>query len=387
MKKLDRLITIPITVLTLATLLVTAQASPSLASTPSKVLHRAGRATSTAANTIRNGRGAPANSLGVDGDFYIDTLKFNMCGPKANGVWPTPISLRGAAGVDGKSGINGTDGKAGATGSNGTSSSTTGQQGVRGQSGSSGLTGGSGPIGPIGPAGSTGLPGGTGATGPTGSTGPTGTTGPTGLTGTSGSTGPTGPTGTTGSTGPTGLTGSTGPSGTTGPTGSTGSQGAAGSTGSTGITGAQGATGPSQVQVVSISSWILNTASAGTGNNSPPFGSLSPSKSYQFLLSVKGRLAVNQSPSYAISVGLTVQCSDPSALMTYSVSSSFGYSNNGDATTYSKESFFVVGTVTTTAANPSSTLTVTATDSLASTGGDALTLSGSAFIQLVGSII
>lgn len=371
MKKLDRLIAIPITVLTLATLMTTAQASPSLASTPSKVLHRAGRAISTSANTIRNGRGAPANSLGVDGDFYIDTLKLNMYGPKVNGVWPAPISLRGPAGVDGKSGTNGTEGKAGATGSNGSTSSTTGQQGARG------------PTGPQGSQGVSGTQGLLGSIGLTGEVGPTGPTGPTGPIGSTGLTGGNGPAGSSGSTGPSGPSG---PSGPTGTNGSMGSQGATGSTGSTGLTGAQGLTGPSQVQLVPISSWILSTASAGTANSSPVFGSLSPSKSYQFLLSIKGRLAVNQSPSYAIAVGLTVQCSDSSAVMTYSVSSAFGYSNNGDATTYSKESFFVIGTVTTSAANPFSTLTVAATDSLASTGTDALTLSGSAFIQLVGAI-
>ena len=157
-------------------------------------------------------------------------------------------------------------------------------------------------------------------------------------------------------------------------------------TGATGLTGAPGATGPSQIQVVAISTWLLSTGTAGTGNSSALFGNLAPLKSYQFLIGVKGKLATSQPPSYSTAVGLTIHCSDPSAVVNYTVSSSFGYSNDGDATTYSKESFIVIGTLTTTSANLSSTLSITATDSSASTGTDAMTLSGSAFIQLVGSL-
>ena len=73
-------------------------------------------------------------------------------------------------------------------------------------------------------------------------------------------------------------------------------------------------------------------------------------------------------------------------MLTYSVSSSFGYANDGDATTYSKESFIVIGTLTTSAVNPSSTLSITSTDSGPTTSTDVMTLSGSAFIQLVGAL-
>ena len=373
MKSLDR--TKTISILTLAALAATAStATPSFASTPSKKVHMAGRAITTSANTIRNGKGAPSNALGVDGDFYIDTLKLDFYGPKANGRWPSPVSLRGPAGT------NGADGKTGATGSNGPAGAT----GAKGSSGgATGPTGAQGPIGPQGPAGIQGVSGPAGPAGPiglTGDTGPAGATGATGPAGASGAPGPQGAQGLPGSTGSTGLQGIQGLQGATGLTGAQGLQGIQGATGST------GATGPSQVQVVPITSWQLSTTTAGTGNTSTGFGNLAPSKSYEFIIGVNGKLASTQAPSYSIKVGLTLQCSDPSAVVTYSVSSAFGYSNDGDATTYSKESFIVIGTLATSAANPSSTLSITATDSGTTTGADVMTLSGSAFIQLVGSL-
>jgi len=329
---------------------LSALSTPSFAGTPSKKIHMAGRVTNTVVNALRNGKGAPANSLGIDGDFYIDTLKFNLYGPKANGHWPSPVSLRGPAGVNGangKAGASGAAGKNGASGGKGSSTS------VAGPKGAQGLTG---PQGPIGLTGSQGAQGATGAAGPSGIKGDTGATGPAGTTG---ATGPAGPMGAPGSMGASGAPGSAGP---------------------------QGATGPSNVQVVPISSWQLTTTTAGTGNSSVAFGNLAASKSYEFMFGINGRLATNQSPTYASQVGLTIHCSDLAATITYSVSSAFGYSNNGDSTTYSKESFIVIGTIATTGVNPTSTFTVTATDSGPTTGTDVMTLSGSAFIQLVGSL-
>ena len=437
--------------MTLAALAVTASIStPSYASSPLKKLHMAGRSITTSANTIRNGKGAPSNALGIDGDFYIDTLKLDFYGPKENGHWPAPVSLHGPAGAngaEGKTGATGASGPAGAPGAKGGSGGATGPQGPQGPQGAQGpigpqgATGPQGPTGPIGPTGltgDTGPAGATGATGPagpagspgaqgaqgaqglTGSSGAQGPIGPQGQTGPQGAAGPIGPTGLTGDTGPAGATGATGATGPAGPAGSPGAQGAqglpgaqgaqgaqgltgssgaqglqgiqgiqgtTGATGSTGATGATGATGPSQVQVVSIAAWPLSTTTAGTGNTSTAFGSLAASKSYEFILGVNGKLASPQPPTYAIKVGLTVQCSDPSAVLSYNVSSSFGYTNDGDATTYSKESFIVIGTLTTSATNPTSTLSITATDSGPTTGTDVMTLSGSAFIQLVGSIV
>ena len=383
MKTLDRKKTISITVLTVVALSVTTLCTPSFAGTSTRKLHMAGRVTSTSANTIRNGRGAPSNSLGVDGDFYIDILKLDFYGPKLNGHWPAPVSLRGPAGTNGTNGVNGTNGKSGTNGvdgKNGATGEKGASSGITGPTGPTGPQGIAGPIGPIGLTGPTGL---TGDPGPAGPAGPTGAAGPAGSNGAPGAMGPTGATGATGSQG---LQGAQGLIGLTGSTGATGAAGANGAQGIQGVQGVQGATGPSQVQVVSISPWQLATSTTGTGTTSPAFGNLAPSKSYEFIIGVNGKLTTSQPPTYAIKVGLTLQCSDPSATVTYSVSSSFGYSNDGDANTYSKESFVVIGTLTTSSANPSSSLSVTAIDSGTTTGLDAMNLTGSAFIQLVGSL-
>jgi hypothetical protein len=45
--------------------------------------------------TILNGTTAPANTLGTDGDFYIDTTGPTLYGPKTGGAWPTGIPLGG----------------------------------------------------------------------------------------------------------------------------------------------------------------------------------------------------------------------------------------------------------------------------------------------------
>jgi hypothetical protein len=44
---------------------------------------------------ILNGQGAPSNSLGIDGEFYIDTSVNKIYGPKEDGSWPSPVSLGG----------------------------------------------------------------------------------------------------------------------------------------------------------------------------------------------------------------------------------------------------------------------------------------------------
>lgn len=47
-------------------------------------------------NTIRYGSGAPSNALGVNGDFYYDTLNQYFYGPKS-GTWPAGSPLQGAS--------------------------------------------------------------------------------------------------------------------------------------------------------------------------------------------------------------------------------------------------------------------------------------------------
>jgi hypothetical protein len=55
-------------------------------------------------NTIRTGTGAPASSLGADGDFYIDTDADEIYGPKASGAWGTGTSIVGPQGATGPAG-------------------------------------------------------------------------------------------------------------------------------------------------------------------------------------------------------------------------------------------------------------------------------------------
>lgn len=76
-------------------------------------------------NTVLNGTGAPASTIGNDGDFYIDTTADVLYGPKAGGTWPTPgVSLVGNPGATGAAGPAGPPGPAGPQGPPGTGSLT-----------------------------------------------------------------------------------------------------------------------------------------------------------------------------------------------------------------------------------------------------------------------
>ena len=146
---------------------------PGFAATKSVTkLKSAGRTANSIPNTILNGTKAPIKSIGINGDFYIDTKNLNIYGPKKNNSWPLPISLRGTAGTDGRTG---TPGVAGSDGKTITNTST--------------VSGTAGAIGATGPAGSTGPAGASGSAGPAGPPGPAGSTGATGADGASGSLG------------------------------------------------------------------------------------------------------------------------------------------------------------------------------------------------------
>jgi hypothetical protein len=89
-------------------------------------------------NTVFNGTGAPAASVGKDGDFYIDTAADVLYGPKASGTWPnTGTSLVGPPGNTGPAG----------------------PAGPAGPKGDQGTAGPAGNTGPAGPAGAAGAPG------------------------------------------------------------------------------------------------------------------------------------------------------------------------------------------------------------------------------------
>ena len=55
-------------------------------------------------NGILSGTGAPASSVGKDGDFYLDKSTSNFYGPKISGSWGSPVSLKGQAGAPGGNG-------------------------------------------------------------------------------------------------------------------------------------------------------------------------------------------------------------------------------------------------------------------------------------------
>ena len=148
---------------------------------PITTANSAGRSATSIANTILNGKGAPKISIGIDGDFYIDTRSLLIYGPKKKGRWPAPTNLQGPTGPSGAPGKSGSDGKT-------ISSAST-------------ISGPQGPIGPAGPQGLIGLPGSPGPAGPAGKDGAPGLPGPSGA---SGATGPAGATGATGAQGPAG---------------------------------------------------------------------------------------------------------------------------------------------------------------------------------------
>ena len=232
---------------------------PSAIAVPKTTTKAAGRITTTIVNTILNGVGAPSKTVGIDGDFYIDTKNLNLYGPKVKGVWKAGTSLKqvdsksvttviGEAGTIGDRGPQGDKGDKGATGNTGATGSAgltgaVGATGANGIDGAVGATGFVGAAGTIGATGATGSKGDTGLTGATGAAGATGSKGDTGLTGATGAQGIKGDAGTNGVAGAQGIKGDAGTNGTSGTNGSAGAQGVKGDTGSTGIQGATGAAG------------------------------------------------------------------------------------------------------------------------------------------------
>ena len=154
---------------------------------------------------VRNGTSNPVSSTGVDGDFYINTTTNTLFGPKANGAWPSGVSLVGPTGATGAQGIQGATGATGVAGADGKT--------VR--NGTSNPVSGTGVDGDFyintaantlfGPKANGAWPSGVSLVGPTGATGPQGIQGATGATGATGPQGPMGDTGATGPQGPTGL--------------------------------------------------------------------------------------------------------------------------------------------------------------------------------------
>ena len=171
----------------------------------------AGPSPTTVVNTILSGAGVPSKTLGINGDFYIDTKNLNLYGPKTKGVWKITTSLKSkevpvVSNIIGESGAMGQTGAKGATGDKGATGAT-GPQGVPGIQGLTGLIGTTGVAGAVGLTGAAGTPGVAGAKGDAGATGAKGDPGVAGAKGDAGAKGETGTTGGKGDTGGTGAQG------------------------------------------------------------------------------------------------------------------------------------------------------------------------------------
>jgi hypothetical protein len=242
----------------------------------------AGPSSTTVVNTILSGSGVPSKTIGINGDFYIDTKNLNLYGPKTKGVWKVSTSLKPkepaiAAIVTGDTGPTGPRGDTGAQGDKG-EKGVPGDKGAQGALGVQGLTGNTGAVGATGFSGATGLAGATGAVGSTGTPGVAGAKGDAGTQGIQG------------------LTGLTGTKGDTGTTGTTGSQGAKGDTGTAGAPGDAG------ISVVNFATVPLTTLATGVdgGSSSNIFFTAESNGNYTFEVLLSGLVGIpNQMKLYA----------------------------------------------------------------------------------------
>jgi len=323
----------------------------------------AGPSPTTVVNTILSGSGVPSKTLGINGDFYIDTKNLNLYGPKTKGVWKIATSLKPkepaiAAIVTGDMGPTGPRGDTGAQGDKG-------EKGITGDKGAQGALG---------------IQGLTGSTGATGATGFSGATGAVGLTGTSGVAGAKGDTGTQGIQGLTGTAGAKGDTGTAGAKGDTGTTGTTGSQGAKGDTGTAGATGTSASLIsyfVDLGSWMIATNEKLGVSDSSNFISLE-SGSYTFNISVDGTFAPES--SVAMYIGMQVVASGGS--MDYQVFASdvHTFVNSLGRRHYQ---FMIIGKIVCTT---TTTLKLRAVDQFGATSGNMLNFSGKALVNKVGSI-
>jgi hypothetical protein len=328
--------------------LMTAQAPAAKTDNSNKSKGAAGRDLG-GANTILNGKGVPKSTLGVDGDFYIDVVTFNIYGPKKAGKWGVGVSLRGPQGA------SGSDGKAGEKGSTGNSSAGAkgdkGDKGERGEKGEKGEPGSPGASGAQGPAGEAG------AQGPAGSQGAMGAQGPAGANGINGS------------------KGDTGEKGDRGEKGDQGNQGIPGETGATGLTGPAGI---SKVEVASIASFAVSNT-YGTTSPSSYFGSLETSVSYSFEIIAHG--LVPNAMELEKEVGATLVLENSGAVITYSTTVSSGRLLVGADSKY-VYFFNFRGTIQNT--DSSNRIKIEIKNSSPISG---MTVSGTAYFGQVGSII
>ena len=329
----------------------------------------AGPSPTTVVNTILSGSGAPAKTLGINGDFYIDTKNLNLYGPKTKGGWKITTSLK-AREVPADENVIGESGAIGQTGAKGA----TGDKGATGATGAQGIQGLTGPIGITGLAGASGASGGVGAPG---SAGAPGVAGAKGDTGTQGSQGASGTSGATGSAGATGSQGATGSAGAKGDTGAQGIQGAKGDTGASGATGAQGDSGASVVKFATVQAGTLAITTAGN-SISQTFFTAETAGNYTFEVIVVG--IANFSETFKLNAEIVI---GNSAIVNQ-------FAIAADANSYANRilgrqyGFTVIGAAADVSAGAIFALRIT--NQVAISGGTPINFTGRALVTKVGSI-
>jgi hypothetical protein len=323
----------------------------------------AGPSSTKVLNTIRSGSGVPSKTLGINGDFYIDTKNLNLYGPKTKGVWKLTTSLKPkepaiAAIVTGDAGPTGPRGDTGA----------------QGDKGEKGITGDKGAQGALGIQGLTGNTGATGATGFSGATGATGLAGATGAVGSTGTSGVAGAKGEAGTQGIQGLTGLTGTKGDTGTTGTTGSQGAKGDTGTAGT---QGDAGISVAKFATVPVATLAITTAGN-STSHIFFTAATSGNYTFQVIVSG--VANFSDTFKLNAEIVI---GNSAIADQFViaSDAESYANGISGRQYG---FTVIGAAANVSAGAIFALRIT--NQVTVSGGTSINFMGRALVNKVGSI-
>jgi len=310
----------------------------------------AGRTSNTIPNTILNGKGAPLSSVGINGDFYIDTRSLLIYGPKKSNKWPLPQNLQGPIGAAGADGKNGSEGKTISSAS--TVAGPVGTQGEKGDKGEKGEAGLAGASGSPGSAGSIGAKGETGATGATGASG--------------------------GGGGTPGATGAQGPIGNTGASGGKGETGTAGSVGVKGETGTVGATGPSNVYTNSIPTWNLSTSTPNGYSTSSFFLNFKASKNYIYTIYLVG-LSNASGGVFAIEM---IHSDGSSSTFGYSVAENLNFTGEAKSTRYT---FTITGVISPVGGDVGVAIRVI-DDSAVTGASNAMAFSGVVFSTLVGSV-
>ena len=320
---------------------------PSAIAAPKSTVKAAGRVT-TIVNTILNGVGVPSKTIGINGDFYIDTKNLTLYGPKIKGSWKSGTSLKQA---DTKS-ISTVTGDAGAAG----------DKGAQGEKGDKGATGSTGATGASGLSGATGAPGAKGNDGANGS---------------SGATGPAGTQGAAGASGTAGASGAQGAQGIKGDAGVAGAVGAQGVQGVKGDVGTAGAAGVSASFFVDLGTWTLGTNQNVGTSDSNTFGNLDAGF-YTFEIMIDGTF----SPNTITDMTIGMQLITSAGTLDYRVfaSDSAAYINGYGNRHYQ---FMIIGKLICTGAT---TLKLRAVDQYGATANNLLNFSGRALINKVGSI-